>query len=589
MSQRISKSGAALAVSFMLALSGCSSSSDDASSSGTAGEATVGGTLRVLANGDVDHLDPQLIGYVPSNGVSRAISRSILSYVASNDAAIRGALTGDLAVDVPTPSEDGLTYEIKLRDGITWDAASGARPIVAKDIARGIERICNAYQGAALGSYFIILIQGMDKYCEDFAGVAPTVEAMKAYIEGNDISGIETPDDKTVIFRLVEPSADFTSMLSLTVADPAPIEVLDYLPDSPEYRANFIASGPYKVGSYIPDSEWKFVRNPSWNADSDPLRKAYVDEIVMTMGLESDAAMQQLQAGSADMLFDIQPSAANIEQLKTANDTKFSTMENGGIENFMWFNTKTTNNNSALQKLEVRQAIQYAIDKVAVQQIVGGESMASVVNGIFGSGINGYKQYSLYGEGDGKADPEKAKELLAAAGVTDLTLKLPFINNGAEPDIAQTIQASLEAVGITVELTPVPPTDYYSNFMTNRDNATSGAWDIAVVGWNPDWPGDSARSVFQPQFTFDGNPQTYNYVDFNSEKANTLAAQARAAATPAEAGLLWHEVDKAVMEESPIVSIISKKTANYHSDRVQNYVIYAMSQNGDWTNVWLKQ
>jgi peptide/nickel transport system substrate-binding protein len=589
MYQKISKSGTVIAVSIMLALAGCSKSSDGASSGGTDSAATVGGTLKVLANGDVDHLDPQLIGYVPSNGVSRAVSRSLLSYVASDDAAIRGAVTGDLAAEVPTPSADGLTYEIKLRDGITWDAPDGARPIVAKDVARGIERICTPYQGAALGSYFIILIQGMDKYCKDFAGVAPTVEAMKAYIEGNDISGIETPDDTTVIFHLVEPSADFTSMLSLTVADPAPVEVLDYLPDSPEYRANFIASGPYKVGSYIPDSEWKFVRNPSWNADSDPLRKAYVDEIVMTMGLEGDAAMQQLEAGSADMLFDIQPSAANIARLTAANDAKFSTMENGGIEDFMWFNTKTTNNNSALQKLEVRQAIQYAIDKSAVQQILGGESMATVVSGIFGPGINGYKPGSLYGDGSGKADPAKAKELLAAAGVTNLTLKLPYINNDANPDIAQTIQVSLEAVGIKVELSPVPPTDYYSNFMTNPDNATSGVWDIAIVGWNPDWPGDSARSVYQPQFTFNGTPQTYNYVDFNSDKANALASKARAAATPAEAGLLWQEVDKAVMEESPIVSIVSKKTANYHSERIQNYLIYAMSQNGDWTNVWLKQ
>lgn len=575
-------------MSSALALTACGASSEDADGS-SSGDAVVGGTLTVLANGDVDSLDPQLIGYVPSNGVARAISRSILNYEASTDPAVGSVLVGDLAVEVPTASEDGLTYEVKLRDGITWDAPSGARPIVAADIARGIERICNPYEGASLGSYFTTLIKGMDTYCEAFKDVAPEIEPMKAYIEGNDIEGIQTPDDKTVVFTLVEPSADFVSMLSLTTANPAPVEVLDYLPDSPEYRTNFISSGPYKVGSYTPDAEWRFVRNPSWNADSDPLRKAYVDEIVMTMGLEGDAAMQQLQAGSADMLFDIQPSAANIEQLKAANDAKFSTMETGGVDQFMWINTKTTNNNGALQKLEVRQALQYAIDKVAVQQIVGGESMATVVNGIFGPGINGYKGYSLYGDGKGKADPAKAKELLAAAGVTDLTLKLPYRNLGAQPDIAQTVQASLEAAGIKVELFPVPPTDYYANFMTNPENATNGEWDIALVGWNPDWPGDSARSVFQPQFTFDGNPQSYNYVDYNSTKANELAAQARAAGSPAEAGELWHEVDKAVMADSPIVSIIARKKANYHSDRVQNFLIYAMSQNGDWTNVWIKQ
>lgn len=581
-------SGVALGAAAILVLSGCAGGGSG-DSGAIDGEATAGGTLKVLANGDVDRLDPQLTAYVPVNSVVRSLSRSLLNYEASNDVDERIGLTGDLAEEVPVASEDGLTYEIKLREGATWDAPDGARPIVAGDVARGIERICNPHIGAALGGYFINLIDGMTEYCDGFAGVAAETAAMKEYIESKDISGIATPDDQTVVFTLVEPASDFTSMLSLPTANPAPIEVLDYLPDSPEYRENFVASGPYTVGSYTPDVKWEFVRNESWNADSDPLRKAYVDKIEMTMGVEGDAAMQQLQAGSADMLFDLSPSPANIQQLTAANDEKFTTMENGGVDQFMWFNTATTNNNSALQKLEVRQAIQYAIDKPAVVQVMGGEDIAAVTNGIFGPGINGYEDFSLYGDKSGKADPEKAKELLKAAGVENLTLKFPYRNVGTQPDIAQTVQASLEAAGITVELFPVPPTDYYANFMSNRENASGGEWDVALVGWSPDWVGGAARSVFQPQFTFDGTPQSYNYVDFNSDKANELADKALAAATPEEAGKLWHEVDKTVMAESPIVSIVSRKKANYHSDRVQNFQIYALAQNGDWTNVWLKQ
>lgn len=587
MTRKLLYSTAAAAAVAALLLSGCASGGG--ATGGEAGEPQTGGTLKVLANGDVDRIDPQLTAYVPVNSVVRSISRSVLSYVASNDEAERSELQGDLVEEVPTPSEDGLTYEVTLRDGITWDAPDGARDIVAADFERGIKRICNPHIGAALGGYFINLIEGMPEFCDGFAAVAPEAEAMKEYIESNDISGIETPDDKTVIFKLVEPASDFTSMLSLPTANPAAIESLDYLPDSPEYRANFVASGPYKISEHTPDVKLLLVRNESWNADSDPLRKAYVDEIEMTMGVEGDAAMQQLQAGSADALFDIQPSPANIQQLVAANDEKFTTMENGGIDQFMWFNTKTTNNNSALQNLEVRQALQYAIDKPAVQQVMGGEDIATVTNGIFGPGINGYKPFSLYGDESGKADPEKAKQMLADAGVTDLTLKFPYRNLGSQPDIAQTIQASLEAAGVTVELFPVPPTDYYANFMTNPENATSGEWDVALVGWSPDWVGGAARSVFQPQFSFDGTPQSYNYVDYNNDEANALAAEALAASSPEEAAELWNQVDQTVMADSPIVSIVAKKKANYHSDRVQNFQIYALAQNGDWANVWLKQ
>ncbi|MDR5701555.1 ABC transporter substrate-binding protein [Agromyces aerolatus] len=576
----------AAASAIALVLAGCSSS--DGTPAGETGDAQTGGTLKVLANGDADHIDPQLVAYVPSNSVVRAISRSILSYEASNDETERSELVGDLAAEVPEATDDGLTYTITLRDGVTWDAPDGARPIVSGDVERGIKRICNPYTSAALGGYFTGLIEGMAEFCDGFASVAPEAEPMKEYIENTDITGIETPDDQTVVFKLTEPASDFTSMLSLPTANPAPVEVLDYIPDSPEYKNNFVASGPYTVAEHTPDVKLTLERNESWDPESDPLRAAYVDSIEMTMGVEEDAAMQQLQAGSADMLFDLQPGPANIQQLTSVNDEKFSTLENGGVDQFMWINTKTSNNGGALQQPEVREALQYAIDKTAVVQVMGGDDIAEVTNGIFGPGINGYEEYAPYGDGSGKADPEKAKELLAQAGAENLTLKFPYRNLGTQPDIAQTVQASLEEVGITVELFPVPPTDYYANFMTNHENAVNGEWDIALVGWSPDWVGGAARSVFQPQFTFDGTPQSYNYVDYNNDEANALAAQALAASSPEEAGELWHQVDMAVMKDSPIVSIVAKKKANYHSDRVQDFEVYALSQNGDWTNVWLK-
>lgn len=583
MNRSLFKTAAVLGAVTVLATSGCT-----ATPSASSGGPKTGGVLKVLAKGDVDHLDPQLVAYVPTYGVMRSLSRSLLSYAASNDAGERIKLQPDLATEVPTPTNNGLTYTITLRDGITWDAPGGARPIVSSDVARGIKRLCNPKISGALAGYFTDLIQGMGEFCDGFAKVAPEAAPMKSYLESTPIPGIATPDSKTVVFTLTSPASDFPSMLSLDAADPAPIEALDYIPDSPEYRKAFVSSGPYKVKDYTPDAKLVLERNPSWKADSDPLRKAYVDGIEMTMGVDGDAAMQQLQAGSADMLFDLTPSSTNIQQLKAQNDKNLSTIENGGIDQFMWMNTKSSNNGGALQKLEVRQALQYAVDKAAVVQSMGGTQLAGVTNGIFGSGILGYESYDPYPTDGSKGDPEKAKALLAKAGYPNgLTLKMPYRNVGSQPNIAQTVQASLQKAGITVEMTPVPPTDYYANFMTNRDNAATGKWDIALVGWSPDWQGGAARSVFQPQFTFNGTPQTYNYVDYNSDKANELAKQALNAPNADEQGKLWHQVDQAVMADSPIVSIAYRLKTNYHSSRVGGFATYAQSQNGDWTNVYL--
>ena len=201
---------------------------------------------------------------------------------------------------------------------------------------------------------------------------------MKEYIEANTISGLVAVDDKTLEINLNEAAGDFVYMLSLSPASPAPVEVLEYVPDSGEYRANFIASGPYTVDSYTPDKSLVLVRNPAWTKESDPLRAANVDGIELTVGLTGDAIMQQLQAGTGDMLFDTAPAPAVVQQLKAAGDPKLSFVASGGVQPNIWINTVSENNGGALKDLTVRQALQYAVDKAAVVQTLGGPDIAVV-------------------------------------------------------------------------------------------------------------------------------------------------------------------------------------------------------------------
>ncbi len=552
-------------------------------------EGTMGGTLKILGSGDLDHFDPTSLGTVTANNFTRATTRTLISYEASTDEKIRIAPQGDLATEVPQPSADGLTYTLTLRDGVTWDTPSGARAITAADFERGMKRMCNPVLGSPFLTYYISLIEGYDTFCDGFAKVEPTVEAMKAYIEGNDISGIETPDDKTITIKLKEKAGDFVYMLSLSAAAPAPVEVLDYMPDGPEYRAAFISSGPYKVAEYVPDSMLKLVRNPSWNAASDPLRKGYVDEIDLTFGAQPDAAIQQLQAGDADMLFDILVPPALLPSLQAAGDDKVMAIATGRTS-FLFINTVSDNNNGILRDVRVRQAINYAIDKAAIVQQLGGPFVAAPQNGILGRGLLGYHDFSPYPSVDSKGDPEKAKALLAEAGLTDaLKLKMPFRDLNNEPAIAQTIQAAFKAAGIELELIPVSAGDYYSKFMTSVENTKTGGWDIAPVSWSPDWAGGAARSVFQPQFSFDGRHQTYNYTDYNNDAANAKATEAINATSADEAAKLWGEVDEMVMADAPVAPLISQNVVVYHSEAVKNFQPYALGANGDWTNVWIER
>ncbi|GHA33065.1 ABC transporter substrate-binding protein [Devosia pacifica] len=560
------------------------------SSTGTfAQDAQTGGTLRVLGTAEVDRFDTVPPATADTGSFFRATTRQLINFAASEDPQEQIAPQADLAETVPTATDDGLTYTFTLREGANWDAPDGPRQIVADDVERGFKRLCNPFIAAPAVAYFEDLIVGFADYCAGFAEVEPTVEAMKSYIEDTDIEGIETPSDDTVVFRLNYAANDFIYLLTLPVTTPAPVEVLDYLPDSPEYRDNYISNGPYTIESYVPDTQVTLTRNPAWEAESDPLRNAYVDSIEIIAGVQPDAAMQQLQSGDGDMLYDINVPPVTVQMLSMQGDEKISTLAEGASR-MIWINTVSENNDGALRDPLVRQALNYAVDKAAVVQQVGGPEFATPLNGIFPLGILGHHEFDPYPTPDNQGDPERARELLAEAGYPDgLSLKMPFRNAGNGAAEAQVLQASLEEAGFDIELVPTPASDFYPRLITNFDNALNGVWDLVPSGWSPDWPGGAARSIFQPQYTYDGTHGTFNFSDYNNEEANEIADQALSTTDLAEAEKLWNQVDEIVMADPPTVPLISQTTVLYHGDRVENFLPYAAGGNGDWTNVWLNR
>ena len=165
-------------------------------------DAQTGGVLRILATGEPDHMDPTAAAMVNTNNYMRAVSRLLVSYNSSNDPEIALKPVGDLAVDVPQPTDDGLTYTFKLRPGVMWNTPGGPRPITAADVERGMKRNCNPSLGSFSLSYYTALIAGMAEFCDGYAKVEVSAEAIKAYSEGNDITGIETPDDQLSLIHI---------------------------------------------------------------------------------------------------------------------------------------------------------------------------------------------------------------------------------------------------------------------------------------------------------------------------------------------------------------------------------------------------
>jgi peptide/nickel transport system substrate-binding protein len=589
---------AAMAVAILAAgaLAACSSSSSTSSTSGTssassaAGKPVFGGTLRWVASGDVDHLDPMAAYYTATAILERAYTRQLITYPASNDFQTSTTIVPDMATVVPTMangglSSDGLTYTFHLRSGVMWNTTP-PRAVVAGDFVRALKRFCNPVLGVGNPTYYTSTIAGMTAYCAAYAKLPSTATAaqLAAFQNSHTISGVSAPDASTLVIKLSQPASDFLNVMAMTFVSAAPVEWDSYLPDSAAFRQHVYSDGPYQISSYVAGKSITLTRNPEWSQSTDPIRHQYVASMVVTEGTNDPGqALQDLQAGSGDLMWDLPVPTNQIPTLEASKNPNFAIWA-GHISNpYLVFNTLA----GPTKNLKVRQAIEYAIDKVNIAKIYGGTALNPPINTAIPPGNVGYVNYDLYPTPGNNGDPAKCKSMLTAAGFPNgITLTDAYRNAGNHPAVFQSVQADLKACGITVVGSPQQQGNYYA-YLENPANTKAGKWDISEPGWIPDWFGNNGRTSMQPLFQSPCVNPTTNYGCYTSTAASDLINKALSATSLSAAATFWHEADMQVMSDAVIVPFTNQNTPAYHSSRVQNAIWSWQNQLYDPTQLWL--
>lgn len=588
------------AAALALGLSACSTG--NGGGSGDEGTPQKGGTLKIIGSGEPDHLDPLSAYLTASSMEQRGWVRTLVNYPASKNAEKAKTIVADAAAEVPSEanggiSKDGKTYTFKLRQGVMWNTQP-ARQVVADDYIRTFKRMCNPAQPVGNIAYYTDTVKGMTEYCDaenayfEKKSNKPDAKTIAAFQNSHDISGLKAKDDQTLQIKLNAPASDFLNIMAMEFAAASPKEYDKYVPDSAEFRKNTISDGPYQITQYTPKKSMTMERNPAWKASADPLRKAYVNKMQFTFGQDSDEqAQQQIQAGTQDLTFDLPFPTSQIPSMKAKKDPNFGIFHSGISNPYLVFNFRSPNEHGAMSKLKVRQAIEYAINKVALAKVYGGPDLNTPLHSVIAPGNIGYSNYNLYPTPGDKGDANKCKSLLAEAGYKNgLTLKDGYRNAGNHINIAQSIAQDLKACGITVKLTPVRQDDYYGTFLNDPKIAEAGKWDISEPGWIPDWFGNNGRSVLQPTLSDKAFPPAgSNFGFYDSKKFQSLMHKALTAKDASEADKLWSQADKQAMKDAAVVPFMDQKTPLYHSARTHNAIFNPRIQLFDITNVWLSK
>ena len=506
-----------------------------------------GGTLRVVS-AEIDSLDPQR-SYLPGVwNLMRLYARTLVTY--SSEPGHTDELVPDLATDLGTPSEDGLSWTFTLREGVTFESG---RPITSRDVKYGIER-----------SFASEVIVGGPTYVVDLLDDPGNQYAGPYQDESPDKLGlptIETPDDLTIVFRLRSPQPDLPFVMALPSSSPVPIEA----DTGAGYGSDPVSSGPYAITSIDPATGILLDRNPQWDPATDGVRSALPDQVIVRTGLSGVERDQALLAGSADL--DI--TGTGVQGATTARLTededdpvrdRVDDVTTGAVR-LLALPTDV----APMDNPDCRAAVAAAVDRRAIQTRLGGAVNVVRRSELWPRELPGGPE-----DRDPRADDAAARAALKACGQPDgFSTVLAVADTPTGVAAADEVAAELADVGIEAEVRPLSASTFYATDVGSPGNVTANGFGIVLATWTADFPtpgsflvplvdGRSIRAV--------GNT---NYARLNDPAISGLIDQARAAGST-EA---WREVASAVSKATVYLPLAETRIQLLAGQRLRNGVV----------------
>ncbi|MEV0810075.1 ABC transporter substrate-binding protein [Micromonospora sp. NPDC050200] len=481
--------------------------------------ATRGGTVTVMQVSDFEHLDPAR-NYVNVQQVTGGLLyRSLNGYKENGSGQL--LLVGDLATD-PGKDVDGdcKVWEFTLRDGVKYEDGS---PVTSRDVAYGIGR-----------SFAPSLNEG-PHYIQQwlYPGGVYNATYKGPYDGGKPVpDGITTPDDRTIRFTFPQPHCDMPYAAALPTSAPVPAgkDTRD------QYDLRPFSSGPYKVKSYQRDVALELERNPNWDPKTDPLRTAYPDGFRFTFGLESAQIAERLVA-------DAPADQASISWVDVPPAVLPRTTSGGVAERVVKGPTQYTwvlnINTQRVTDLNIRKALNYAVDKDAVLKAVGGQAAGSPATTLMSPTTAGFKTYDVF-HAPINGDKAKVAELLAGQRPK---LVLAHSNIELRTQQAEALRKNLTDMGFDIVMKPIENSSYYDEI--GRKN---NPYDLYIGGWGSDWP--TGSTIIPP--LYDGREivaEGNNNLSYLNEPAVSAEIDRIRKLPAAEQDAGWTALDEKIMRE----------------------------------------
>ncbi|WP_420831605.1 ABC transporter substrate-binding protein [Phytopseudomonas seleniipraecipitans] len=419
-------------------------------------------------------------------------------------------------------SEDGLTYTFHLREGVkfhTTDYFKPTREFNADDVLFTFQRMLDRnhpFRKAYPSEFPYFTDMGLDK----------------------NIAKIEKTDEHTVVFTLNAVDAAFVQNLAMNFAAVHSAEYADQLlkaGKAAQINQQPIGTGPFVFSRYQKDAAIRYKGNKEYWAPE----QVKIDNLIFSINTDASVRTQKLRAGECQIT--LNPRPADLKALQADKNLNVPTAPGYNLGYIAYNVTR-----APFDKLEVRQALDMAVNKQAIIDAVYQGAGQLAVNGMPPT------QWS-YDESikDAAYNPEKAKELLKAAGVkegTEITLWAMPVQRPYNPNarlMAEMLQADWAKIGVKARIVSYEWGEYIKR-------AHAGEHDAMLIGWTGDnGDPDNWLGTLYGCASVDGN----NFSKWCDAEYDKLVVAAKRVTDQAERTELYKQAQVVLKREVPITPI----------------------------------
>ena len=427
-----------------------------------------------------------------------------------------------------TISDDRKTYTFYLRpdvffqDDVSFSNGNGRR-MVASDVVYSFQRLMNS-KTASPGAWI-------------FNGKVDSVEPFKAI------------NDTTFQLKLTHPYQPILGILSMQYCSVVPHEAVEKW--GTDFRRHAVGTGPFQEVAWEEGQALILKKNPHYfERDSSGQPLPYLDGVNVTFYDSKATEFLLFRQGKLDFINDID--ASFKDEILTKRGTLRPAWQNKIVlQTHPYLNIEylgllidSTNplvSSSPTRLRAVRQAINYGFDRRKMMLYLRNSIGIPAESGFVPVGLPSFDSTDVRGY---TYNPQKARELLKEAGITNAAPAIKLFTIPIYADMADYIAKQLSEVGLNVQVDVVQKSLLLE--------MTAGSKALFFRGsWLADYPdAENYLSVF-----YSRNPAPPNYTRYHNPKFDALFEKAIAETNDSLRYALYRQADQLVMQDAPVVPL----------------------------------